>query len=257
MSSRGTRLVAAALAVVVLVAAVAVVLVVRANHADDELRKQQAGDVASADRAADEFAQKVAAYRDDTAHALAGVDSAHPAKVRKVVAQRVAAVPDLPSAPSYGIHNSADYGAATDAHDALVAQLKGLDAAVDQAVAAQAFVRAANTALDTDPSDFTPSGPVTSGDPLREAILPPMNKALEKFNAATVPQGQQKLAKTVAGALEYVIGEVKVLASHLDRQQSYNFTWDKQYAAAKKSVKSYAKKVHADLDAALADASKG
>ena len=120
-----------------------------------------------------------------------------------------------------------------------------------RAADAEDFVKAADDVLDHGPIVLLGYGTVFDSGPLRERVIPKLNRTLAEFRAVKVPKGAQDVAVKVDGALTYVIEQVGKMASHADDGTSYEFSYNTQYNAARQAVRDYATEIDGDVAEAL------
>lgn len=215
-----------------------------------DARARQA-DVERADDVAQKYAGEVAGFRAALVKDLEAVDAADPTDVAEVIEARGDDLPELASAPERGESGSSAYAAARQGVVTLRESWQRLGDVVDVSVDARSFVLAANRALDLNPAELAPPTVVTSGDPLRTQLLPPMRSALATFEATDAPEAATPARDAVRAALQHVVTEAERLAARLDAGQGGSFQYAEQYTAARAAVRQYADGVRADLREAL------
>lgn len=230
--------------VTVLIAAVVGALVVVQNQRQDD-------QVGQADAVAEAFLSDVGMFQGDVAREVQVARSAAPPDLRRVLETAIADPPELGDAPAYGIEQSEAYAAATQTEQTFLAPYEGLRRELRRADVALTFVAAARDALALRASDYVGAGLLDDSAPLRTRLIPAFVAARDTFVAVRVPTGQDELAATVRGALQYVIDGASTLAARIDADQSYTFTYTEQFQAAIDAVDGYATTVEGDLAEAV------
>lgn len=215
-----------------------------------EQRQERSERLAEAEKVGSEYFSDVATFRAEVERDLADVKSGDPADLKKVVDERLEQPPVLGPAPE-GAEDSKTYRAAVKAQDTALDPFTSLSTKLGRAAQAQKFVKAADEVLDNGPIVLLGYGLVFDSGPLRERVLPQLNRALAEFRAVKVPKGARDVAVKVDGALTYVIGEVGRMADRADAGSSYEFSYDTQYDAARQAVQDYATEVDGDVAEAL------
>ena len=84
-----------------------------------------------------------------------------------------------------------------------------MSAKLGRAAEAEDFVKAADEVLDNGPIVLLGYGLVFDSGPLRNRVIPELNRSLAEFRAVKVPKGAQDVAVKVDGAVTYVIDQVR------------------------------------------------
>jgi hypothetical protein len=229
---------------------ITVVLIALAGTAIIEQRQERSDRVAEAEKIGSTFFSDVATFESETQRELSKVRSGDPADLKKVVDENLKHPPVLGPAPD-GAESSKTYRAAAKAEPDVLKPYESLSAKLGRAAEAEDFVKAANDVLKNGPIVLLGYGTVFDSGPLRQRVLPEMNRSLAAFRAVKVPQGAHDVAVKVDGALTYVIGQVGKMADRADAGASYQFRYDTQYNAARQAVQDYATEVDGDVAEAL------
>ncbi len=161
-------------------------------------------------------------------------------------------LPEVRDVAEYGSERSA---ALRDALQRRAALGERLDVAAD--VLAEwsvgvPFAAAAQEALDADLPQRVVGGPVASGAPVRDELIPLMVQAQADFEAVPVPPGQEDLAEGVDAALQHVIDAATSAAAELDAGRSASFTYGVEYRDALRPVVEYEASLRQRVESALA-----
>ena len=243
--SRGARKAAFVLPTLITLAVIAV-----AGYALLQQRQVRADRLAEAEKVGSTYFSDIETFRVDLERSLGEVKSGDPADLKKVVDDRLKDPPELGPAPE-GAEDSETYRAAVKAKKTAMEPFENLSERLGRAAQAQEFVDAADEVLDNGPITLLGHGLVFDSEPLRERVLPELDRALAEFRAVEIPQGARDVAVKVEGALTYVIGQVQTMADRADAGSSYEFSYDTQYDAARQAVQDYATKVDGDVAEAL------
>ncbi|WP_229051256.1 hypothetical protein [Aeromicrobium sp. Leaf350] len=230
MSKRAKILLFSALGllVVVAVAVTTVVLVIHQNHKND---------VAAADRAAADYLDEVAAFREEQAEILADEAGSDLASALDAIDAAVEEIPAIGDAPEYGRENSDDYVEAAKAEQDLEKDLDALATLAEDTLDTTEFVDATVVALDrTTPGTLLGTGPFSSGQPVRDATIPGMQAVKDTFESVEVPAGFEEAAELTSAALQHVLDNLNQMAASLDGGQSYYFEFSEQYNTADLAV---------------------
>lgn len=241
MSDRGRRL-ALFLPVVVtllLAAVVGALIVVQSQR--------QADQVAEADEVAEAFLSDVGMFRGAVAREIDAARDADPAAMRRVLKAAVAHPPRLGDAPDHGREQSAAYAQARETAETFLRPYRRLDRDLREAGVALTFVAAARDALRLRATDYVGVGLLNDSRAIRGELIPAFAAARDDLAAVPVPPGQEALAATVAGALQYVIDQATQLAVSIESNRSFSFTYSEQFRAAAEAVDDYATTVTGDL----------
>lgn len=230
--------------VTLMIAAVVGVLVV----VQDQRQNEQ---VTRADQAAEDFLSDVGMFRGDVARKLGDSRSADPAALRNVLRSAIEAPPALADAPTYGAEQSESYATALEAEQTFLAPYERLDRALRVADVALTFVEAARAALELRATDYVGFGPLGDSAAIKSRLVPAFAQARDTFSAVRVPTGQDALAATVRGALQYVIDQATTLAASIDANRSFSFSYTEQFTDALVAVDDYATTVEGDVTEAV------
>ena len=213
-------------------------------------RQERNDRIAEAEKIGAAFFSDVATFEAETQRELAQVRSGDPADLKEVVDENLEDPPVLGLAPD-GAEDSKTYRAAVKAEPNAFDAYKSLSAKLGRAAEAEDFVKAADEVLDNGPIVLLGYGLVFDSGPLRDRVLPELNRSLAEFRAVDAPKGAQDVAVKVDGAVRYVIGQVEKMADRADAGSSYEFSYDTQYNAARQAVRDYAIEIDGDVAEAL------
>jgi hypothetical protein len=243
--SGGARKAAYVLPTIITIAVIAL-----AGTALLQQRQERSDRMAEAEKIGAEFFSDVATFEAEVHNDLARVHSGDPADLKRVVDENLEHPPELGLAPE-GAESSKTYRAAVKAESTVLKPYESLSAKLGLAAEAQEFVKAASEALDKGPIVLLGSGLVFDSGPLRNRVLPALNRSLAEFRAVKVPEGAQDVAVKVDAALTYVIDQVSRMADRADAGSSYEFSYDTQFDAARQAVRDYATEIDGDVAEAL------
>lgn len=213
--------------VVAAIAVTTVVLVIHQNHKND---------VAAADRAADDYLDEVASFREDQAASIED-DLIDYESALDAIAEAKGEVPSIGDAPEYGRENSDDYADAAKVEQDISDDLDVLESLAQDGVDATEFQDAAAVALDrSTPGTLLGAGPFSNGQPVRDSTIPGMQAVKDTFEAVEVPEGYEEAAELTSAALQHVLDNLNQMAASLDAGQSYYFEFTEQYSAAETAV---------------------
>lgn len=229
---------------------ITVAVVAVAGYALLQQRQARSDRLAEAEKVGSTYFSDVETFRADVERSLGEVKSGDPADLKKVVDDRLRTPPELGPAPT-GAEDSKTYRAAVEAEKTAMKPFENLSERLGRAVQAQEFVDAADEVLDNGPITLLGYGLVFDSGPLRDRVLPELNRALAEFRSVEIPKGARDVAVKVEGALTYVIGQVQTMAERADSGSSYEFSYDTQYDAARQAVQDYATEVDGDVAEAL------
>ena len=229
---------------------ITVALIALAGTAIIEQRQERSDRIAEAEKIGSTFFSDVATFEAETQRELGKVRSGDPADLKKVVDEKLEQPPVLGPAPKGG-ESSKTYRAAAKAEPDVLKPYESLSAKLGLAADAEDFVKAADDVLKNGPIVLLGYGTVFDSGPLRERVIPELNRSLAEFRAVKVPKGAHDVAVKVDGALSYVIDKVNTMADRADSGSSYQFSYDTQYNAARQAVRDYATKVDGDVAEAL------
>ncbi|TSD65480.1 hypothetical protein [Aeromicrobium piscarium] len=163
-----------------------------------------------------------------------------------------AGLPAAQDVPEYGSDRSVDFRDALQRRAALQERLDVAADVVEEWAVGAPFVAAAQEALDADLPQRVVGGPVASGAPVRDELIPLMNQTRADFDAVEVPPGQEELAAGVDAALQHVIDEATAAATELDAGGSASFTYGTQYRDALQPIIEYEASLRQRIESALA-----
>lgn len=230
--------------VTLLLAGVVGALIVVQNQA-------QADRVAAADTAGESFLSDVGMFRGDVARQLREADAADPAALRQVLQEAVADPPNLADVPDDAAGESDVYAAAVDTEKTFLEPYARLGTQLRRAEISLTFIAAARAALQVKASDYVGFGLLEDSAVVRSRLIPAFVAARDSFAAVRVPKGQDALASTVRGAVQYVIDQATILADSIDANRSFSFTYADQFRTAAAAVDDYATTVGGDLTEAI------
>ncbi len=245
MSSRARRL-AIFLPVIVTLALAGIVggLIVVQNQ-------RQADEVTRATELAETFLDDVGTFQTEVAREVRGVRDTDPGALKRVLDAAIEDPPVLEEGPAYGMEQSEVYARARRTSESFLAPYTSLSKELRRADIALEFIAAAREALSLRATDFVGGRLLSDSGPIRSRLIPAFAAARDELAAVRVPRGQDELAATVVGALQYVIDQATALADSIEGNRSYSFTYGEQFQAAIDAVESYAATVNGDLTEAL------
>jgi hypothetical protein len=243
--SGGARKAAYVLPTIITIAVIAL-----AGTALLQQRQERSDRLAEAERIGAAYFSDLATFEAEVLRDLARVRSGDPTDLKKVVDEHLEHPPELGSAPE-GADASKTYRAALEAEPTAMKPYRSLSTRLGRAAQAEDFVKTASRALDNGPIVLLGSGLVFDSAPLRNRVLPRLERSLAEFRAVEVPKGAQDVAVKVDGALTYVIDQVNRMADRADAGSSYEFSYDTQFDAARQAVQDYATEVDGDVAEAL------
>lgn len=209
--------------------------------------QQNADLVVEADDVGNTFLGDVSMFRSSVVAAVNDSGTADPAALRDVVEQALQDAPVLGNATAYGIERSGPYTEALRAEKTFLEPYRQLMRDLRRADVALEFITQARAVLALRSSDYLGFGLVDSSVPVRTRLIPVFVKARDDFAKVQVPAGQEDLAATVLGAVQYVIDQAARLADSIEANQSFSFSYAEQYQAAIDAVDDYATVVAGDL----------
>ena len=243
--SEGARKAAYVLPTIITVAVIAL-----AGTALVQQRQERSDRVAEAEKIGAAYFSDLATFEAEVQNDLARVRSGDPADLKKVVDENLEDPPELGRAPE-GADSSKTYRAAVKAEPTAMKPYKSLSTKLGLAAEAEDFVKAASRALDNGPIVLLGSALVFDSGPLRNRVLPRLQRSLAEFRAVEVPKGARDVAVKVDGALTYVIDQVNRMADRADAGSSYEFSYDTQFNDARQAVQDYATEIDGDVAEAL------
>lgn len=213
--------------------------------------QRQSEQIEQADAVAADYLSAVATFREGVVKAIKKADEDSPAAIRKALLVSTDEPPILAEAEPFGIENSSAYTQAAEVEESLLKPYEDVGAELKQASVALAYVKTAREVLGMRITDYLSSTTLSNSIELRSSLIPAFVSARERLAAATVPKGQEELAATVATAVQYLIDQANTLASSIDDQRNYSFTYASQFEVAITAVEDYATKVTGDLTESL------
>ena len=243
--SGGARKAAFILPTIITIAVVALI-----GSAILQQRQERSDRIAEAEKIGAAYFSDVATFEAEVQRELRKVRSGDPADLKKVVDENIEEAPALGPAPE-GAKESKTYQAAVKAELTMLDPYTSLSDKLGAAADAEDFVKAADDVLRNGPIVLLGYGTVFDSGPLRERVLPELNRTLAEFRAVKVPKGAHDVAVKVDGALTYVIDHVETMADRADDGSSYEFSYDTQYNAARQAVRDYATEIDGDVAEAL------
>ena len=243
--SGGIRKAAVVLPTIITIAAIAL-----AGTVILQQRQERSDRLAKAEKVGAAYFSDVATFQAGVLRDLSRVRSGDPADLKKVVDENLEDPPKLAPAPK-GAESSKTYRAAVKASATVLDPYRSLSRQLGRAADAEDFVKAADKVLGNGPLVLLGYGLVFDSGPLRDRVLPELNRSLAEFRAVKVPKGAQDVAAKVEGAVRYVIGQVETMADRADHGKRYEFSYGVQYDAARQAVRDYATKVDGDVAEAL------
>ncbi|AWB92850.1 hypothetical protein C3E78_11900 [Aeromicrobium chenweiae] len=213
--------------------------------------QRQGAQVAEADEVATQYLSEVGTFRAEVAREVRGSRQADPGDLRRVVRKVIADPPRLGDAPAYGTERSEVWQEAVATQKTLLEPYQRLSRTLRRADAGVDYIEAARKVLGMRASDYVGSGVLSTSTPVRDRLIPAFVRALDELDAVPVPQGQQQLAGTVRGAVQYVIDQATALADSIEANRSFSFTYAEQFQTAIDAVDDYATVVEGDVTEAV------
>lgn len=237
-------LILAPIAVTVLIAAlVGTFVVVQAER--------QSNQVEQADAVAADYLSAVASFRSGVLTAVKESDQKSPAAIRKALLTAIDEPPALADAETFGEQGSTTYTRAEQMEAGLLEPYESLSRQLKEANVALTYIKAARRVLAMRITDYVSSTTLSSSGELRSSLIPAFVTARDRLATVTVPKGQQELAATVTGAVQYVIDQSTTLADSIDARRTYSFTYSAQFEKAITAVEDYATEITGDLTESL------
>jgi hypothetical protein len=243
--SGGIRKAAVVLPTIITIAALAL-----AGTVILQQRQERSDRIAEAEKVGASYFSDVATFQAQVQRELSRVRSGKPADLKKVVDENLKNPPRLGPAPR-DADSSKTYRAAVKASVTVLDPYRSLSKRLGRAADAEEFVKAAEKVLGNGPLVLLGYGLVFDSRPLRQRVLPELNRSLAEFRAVKVPKGAEDVAAKVDGAVRYVIGQVESMADHADVGKSFEFSYGQQYDAARQAVRDYAIEIDGDVTEAL------
>lgn len=213
-------------------------------------RQENADRLAEAEKVGSTYFSDIETFRVDVQSELAEVKDGEPAKLKQVLDAKLEQAPVLGPAPE-GAASSKTYRAAVRASTTTLDPFTKLSATLGRVVDAQDFVKAADDVLSNGPLVLLGYGLVLDSGPLRNSVLPELNRGLAEFRAVGVPKGAKDVAVKVDGAVSFVIDQITRMAERADEGGGYEFNYGTQYDAARQAVRDYANEIDGDVTDAL------
>lgn len=237
-------------ALVILPTIITIAVIAVAGTAIITQRQERSDQVAQAERVGSEYFSEVASFQADVQKELAGVKGGDPADLKEALDEKLDQPPVLGPAPD-GAESSKTYREAVKASATILDPYTSLSDKLGRAADAQSFVKAADEALGVSRDALLRFPLVFDSGPLRNQVLPSLNRALTEFRAAKVPRAAADVAVEIDRALQYLVGQVSAMADRADAGGSYEFSFGTQYDAARQAVRDYASKINGDVAEAL------
>lgn len=213
--------------------------------------QRQSEQIEQADAVAADYLSAVDTFRADVATAVKKADQDSPTAIRKALVAAIDEPPVLADAETFGMESSGVYLQASEVAADLLGPYEAVSEELEQASVSIAFVKAARKVLGMRITDYLSSTTLSTSGELRTSLIPAFTSARDEFSAVTVPKGQEKLADSVRGAVQYLIDQATTLANNIDSQRNYSFTYAAQFETAITAVEDYATQVTGDLTESL------
>jgi hypothetical protein len=213
--------------------------------------QRQADQVSEADMVAQDYLADVGTFRASFVRTVNAAQDADAGKLKRVVDRALARTPKLAEATTYGMEHSNAYAEARRVESTYLEPYRALSETLGRADVALEFIVAARKVLDLRATDYVGFGYISSSGPVRSSLIPAFVKARDEFDEVPVPKGQQKLARTVHDAVQYVIDQATLLADRIDARQNYSFGYSEQFDKARDAVREYATVVDGDVTEAI------
>ena len=213
--------------------------------------QRQSDQVVEAEAMGQDYLSAAATFKARVAKAIKAADSTKLTEITRVLDTEVAKPPTLPAASKYGRQNSSTYREAIDVQSTLLGPYEALSATLKRAQVAETFINAGRKVLEMRATDYVGAGVITSSGPVRAKLIPAFVNARDTFNRVPVPKGQQKLASTIQGAVQYVIDQATTLADRIEARQSFSFSYNDQFQVAADALNDYATTVEGDVTEAV------
>lgn len=213
--------------------------------------QQQNDQVAEADAAAEAFLSDVGTFEGSVAREIGGARTADPGDLRRVLTAAVADPPELGDAPAYGAEQSASYVSAQQTEEIFLDPYRRLDAELERADVALTFIDACRDALELRATDYVGSGLLDDSTAVRARLIPAFTRARDQLATVPVPEGQELLASIVRDAVQYVIDQATALATSIEANREYSFTYSEKFRTAAEAVDNYAAVVNGNLTEAI------
>jgi hypothetical protein len=215
--------------------------------------QRQADQVAEAETVAQDYLADVEEFRSSIVKKVEAADAADPGALSKVVDRAMAKPPRLGEAPTYGREHSTSYAEALQTRATVLRPFQRLSVTLRRADTALAFVVAARKVLELRATDYVGFGFITTSARVRSELIPAFVRARDEFDRAPVPKGQEKLARTVHDAAQYVIDQATMLADRIETRQNFSFSYREEFQRAADAVSDYGTQVKGDVAEAVAE----
>lgn len=213
--------------------------------------QRQSAQVAEADDVATRYLSEVGTFRSEVGREVRGARQADPGDLRRVLRKAVADPPELGDAPAYGTERSEVWQEAAETEQTLLQPYRRLDRTLRRADVGLDYIRTARRVLGMRASDYVGTGALSNSVTVRARLIPAFVQARRELDSLPEPTGQQELATTVRGAVQYVIDQATALADSIDANRSFSFTYAAQFQAAIDAVDDYATVVDGDVAEAV------
>ncbi|OUZ11357.1 hypothetical protein BHE97_05855 [Aeromicrobium sp. PE09-221] len=216
-------------------------------------RHQKNGAIDRAEAEAARLHDVLDSFQAEITERLSAVDlQAEPHQGAELAEELRMGLPTAQDVPEYGSERSADFREALQRRAALQERLDVAADVLEEWAVGAPFAAAAQQALDADLPQRVVGGPVASGAPVRDELIPLMNQIRSEFDAVEVPPGQEGLAAGVDAALQHVVDEAEAAAVELDAGRSASFAYGTQYRDALRPVAEYEASLRQRVESALA-----
>lgn len=214
-------------------------------------QQRKVDETTKADEIAETYIQDVYEFRSGIAAALDAAADAPPTELKRIVAEATASPPQLPPTSQDGELTSTAYRDAQRVQATLLDPYAELTVVLDEAIAAEPFIAAAEEVLAMRISDYVAEETLTSVEPMRNRVIPAFVGGLDTFEEVPVPPGQEELASAVESAVQYVINQSRLMVSFGDLGQDYSFTYSTQLEAAIEAVRIFDQQLQGRLTNAI------
>ena len=217
--------------------------------------QRQSDQVAEAETVAQDYLAAVEKFRSSVRASVEAADGEDPGDLSMLVDRAIAKPPRLAGAPPYGREHSTAYAEALQTRSTMLRPFKRLSATLRRADVSLEFINAARKVLELRASDYVGNGFITTSARVRSELIPAFVRARDEFDRATVPKGQEKLARTVHDAAQYVIDQATVLADRIESRQNFSFSYQEKFQKAADAVSDFGTQVKGDVAEAMAEVS--
>jgi hypothetical protein len=215
--------------------------------------QRQSSQVDEAETAAQDYLAQVAKFRSSVITKVDAADATDPGALSKVIDRAIAEPPRLEEAPAYGREHSSSYAEAVQTEATVLRPFRRLSATLREADTALEFIVAARKLLGLRATDYVGYGFITTSTRVRAELIPAFVHARDEFDRVTVPKGQERLARKVHDAAQYVIDQASLLANSIEARRNFSFSYREEFQAAAAAVDDYATKVKGDVAEAIAE----